>query len=279
MDKNLKKLNRVQLLQLMLELSEDRDALIAENAALKKHLSEQSKTRSTMKVGSIAEAALQANGYFESAQHAADDYLREIKRMRDQIAARSKAMAPRPHDVASEQVQQQLQIDPQQAIPQARVIEEFNAKAAQEARAMSDRILARATSQAKTVVNEAQAQSDAMMAAASARCESIVADANRQSHTIVLRANRQAEAIVAAAKQQADAITLTAAQTRQQLEVQQAETASSGGEATGTVQMATLEATPQQQKSSRRSTAAAPSSTAEIRLRARHFKLADEGQA
>ena len=76
MDTELKKLKRVQLLQIMIELSEDCDALIAENAELRKQLeraSRKSAMSSTMKVGSIAEAALQANGFFESAQNAADD--------------------------------------------------------------------------------------------------------------------------------------------------------------------------------------------------------------
>ena len=72
MDKNLKKLSRVELLQLMVQLSEDRDALFAENTELRKRAAERPAAATSMKVGSIAEAALQANGYFESAQNAAE---------------------------------------------------------------------------------------------------------------------------------------------------------------------------------------------------------------
>ena len=89
MDKSLKKLNRLELLQLLLKASEANEALIAENDALRKESESQSRLPRSAKVGSIAEAALQANGYFEAAQKSADDYLREIKRLRDQMAARA----------------------------------------------------------------------------------------------------------------------------------------------------------------------------------------------
>ena len=97
MDKNLKKLSRIELLQLLLKVTETNEALIAENDELRHTPVTQEapkvKIPQAAKVGSIAEAALQANGYFEAAQNAADDYLREIKQLRDELMARANANA------------------------------------------------------------------------------------------------------------------------------------------------------------------------------------------
>lgn len=87
MDKSLKKLNRAELLELLVALSEEYDDLVDENDRLKKMLMSQRLPRST-KVGSIAEAALQVNGFFEAAQRSADEYLREIKHLRNELATR-----------------------------------------------------------------------------------------------------------------------------------------------------------------------------------------------
>ena len=193
MDNNLKKLNRVQLLQLMVQLSEDRDALFAENTELRKRAAERPPAATSMKVGSIAEAALQANGYFESAQNAADEYLREIKRMRDQVAARTAsagAAAGKPKarvDAQSlpspqiqpaqraqpasqaqsvqrvssqaqqpQQLEQQIPVVQQPVAADQQYLDKLKADAVQEAKAMSDRILARANAQSKAIIDDAQ---------------------------------------------------------------------------------------------------------------------------
>lgn len=89
MDKNLKKLSRVELLELLVSLSEDYEDVCAENDRLRRMLADQRLPRSA-KVGSIAQAALQANGYFDSVQRSADEYLREIQRLRNELAMRSR---------------------------------------------------------------------------------------------------------------------------------------------------------------------------------------------
>jgi len=292
MDKNLKKLNRVQLLQLMVQLSEDRDALFAENTELRKRAAERPPAATSMKVGSIAEAALQANGYFESAQNAADEYLREIKRMRDQVAARTAsagAAAGKPRarvdaqSLPSPQIQpaQQAQPAPQaQSVQQApsqtqqaqqaqqlerqipvvqqpvaadqQYLDKLKADAVQEAKAMSDRILARANAQSKAIIDDAQARADA-----------IIADANRKSHTIVSRANRQAEAILGAAQQK---VTST-------LPEQGAEEQKGQPPHDETAKESPSGPSAQQQVSARQGeTAKSPSTTAEIATRARHVR-------
>lgn len=346
MDTSLKKLNRVQLLQLLVEISEDRDALLSENIELEKEiarLAQKSEIPSTLKVGSIAEAALQANGFFESAQSAADDYLREIKRMRDQMATRSQAAVQqrvqaqttppttlqavsqaaasvdagqsgqfdqstkriaRALDVPQVDVSQpvspeaQAQLDAdrqlferqqlqfqQQQLQYQQQLEQMKATADREARAMSDRVLARANAEAKAIVEEAQV-----------RAEGIVADANRKSHVIVSRANQKANALLAEAKQKtagpeaaridpaaagassqslASVIGQTASAKTQVEALQERQARQARREQQARQEQA---ASPtQQQTEAHRETAPRPSTTAEILLRGRHARVSANG--
>ncbi len=79
--KDLKKLNRKQLLELLLEQTKRVEELeellrIAEDKMNERILAE-------TEAGSIAEAALRLNGVFEAAQAAADQYVANVKRMTD----------------------------------------------------------------------------------------------------------------------------------------------------------------------------------------------------
>ncbi len=78
-DKELKRLSRAELLEILL-------ALVEENKKLKTCLEEaqsQLNNRQIMinKAGSIAEAALQLNGVFQAADAAAAQYLENIRRL------------------------------------------------------------------------------------------------------------------------------------------------------------------------------------------------------
>lgn len=84
-DKELKRLSRTELLEMLL-------AQVEENKKLKVHLNEmqaQLDNRQIMidKAGSIAEAALQLNGVFQAAETAAAQYLENIRRFRDEEEA------------------------------------------------------------------------------------------------------------------------------------------------------------------------------------------------
>lgn len=75
-EKELRKLNRAELLELLLELSRENEAL---QAQLKQTEAALSDRRLQMEeAGSIAEAALRLNGIFEAAQKAADQYLSSV---------------------------------------------------------------------------------------------------------------------------------------------------------------------------------------------------------
>ena len=76
-DKELHKLRRAELLELLVSLSEENEALQKEIDALKDALDR--RTIQMQDSGSIAEAALKVSGVFEAAQDAADRYLENVR--------------------------------------------------------------------------------------------------------------------------------------------------------------------------------------------------------
>ena len=173
MDKSLKKLNRLELLELMVNLSEERDSLLAENSQLRQALAAKPAVPRAAKVGSIAELAMQTSGYFEAAQKAADEYLREIKRMRDQVAAQVATRG---------QMQPRAQVD---------------------GVAVGAQSQAQAQAQAQAIVSKANAQAEKIVADAQKKSEALLVEANRKSRSIISRANHQADAVIQAARDDA----------------------------------------------------------------------------
>lgn len=78
-DKELKKLNRSELLELMLEQSREIDRLQAELEETRVALRE--RNLKIESCGSIAEAAAEVNSLFHAAQRAADMYLLNVQRI------------------------------------------------------------------------------------------------------------------------------------------------------------------------------------------------------
>ena len=90
-EKDLKKLNRYQLLELLIVQTDRADKLQAKLDAAEKQLANQELQFSSL--GSIAEASLQLKGVFQAAQDAADMYIAAAKKRADEIeeAAHKKA--------------------------------------------------------------------------------------------------------------------------------------------------------------------------------------------
>lgn len=76
-DKELKKLNRRELLEMLIEECKRNDALQARLDVAEKELADRKIIIEN--AGSIAEASLQLNQVFEAAQKAADQYLENIR--------------------------------------------------------------------------------------------------------------------------------------------------------------------------------------------------------
>lgn len=181
MDKSLRKLSRIELLQLLLKVTETNEALLVENEKLRSippapapAPAPQMRLSQSAKVGSIAEAALQANGYFEAAQNAADDYLREIKQLRDQLVARANSGAAARGSKASSSAQASTRIPSERMQAQAEAY-------VRDVQAYADSVIARANEHAESIVANAKATSD-----------QIIAEANRESRRIMAQANANA---------------------------------------------------------------------------------------
>ena len=99
-DKELKKLSRMELLEILIDLSN-------ENIELKnsvQELSYQLDNRNIMigEVGSIAEASLKLNGVFEAAEAAASQYIENIKRISESQEEISKQVEAKAQQKAEE---------------------------------------------------------------------------------------------------------------------------------------------------------------------------------
>ena len=89
-DRELQKLKRVELLQLLVEQSRELDALRRELEETKKQLAD--RELHMQEAGSIAEASMQLNGVFEAAQRAADQYLESIRYQSEHVEEKCAAL-------------------------------------------------------------------------------------------------------------------------------------------------------------------------------------------
>lgn len=76
-ERDVRKLSRSDLLEMLVEISKENDRLKEELAEANREL--ENRKIQISQAGSIAEAALGLNGVFDSAQKAADEYVRNIK--------------------------------------------------------------------------------------------------------------------------------------------------------------------------------------------------------
>lgn len=89
-DRELQKLKRVELLQLLVEQSRELDALRRKLEETKKQLAD--RELHMQEAGSIAEASMQLNGVFEAAQRAADQYLESIRYQSEHVEEKCAAL-------------------------------------------------------------------------------------------------------------------------------------------------------------------------------------------
>ena len=90
-EKELKKLNRYQLLEMLIIQTERADALQKELDQVQEKLD--SRDVQMTVVGSIAEASMQLSGVFEAAQNAADIYMNAVKERAAAIEAEAEQKA------------------------------------------------------------------------------------------------------------------------------------------------------------------------------------------
>ncbi len=93
-DKDLKRLRRDELLEILIAQSKKMDQMQAELDAARAAL--ESREILLREAGSIAEAALRINGVFEAAEAAAQQYLENIRRMSGPLPEEEGAEEPEP---------------------------------------------------------------------------------------------------------------------------------------------------------------------------------------
>ena len=84
-DKEFRRLTRAQLMEIIYQLQLQVDDLTEQKCELEAALED--KRLRVRKAGNLAEAALEINDCFRSAQNAAEQYLNEIKTIRDETLA------------------------------------------------------------------------------------------------------------------------------------------------------------------------------------------------
>ena len=84
-DKEFKRLNRAQLIDIIYQFQLQVDKLTKQNQELERKLAD--KRLRLRNAGNIADAALEINDCFRSAQNAAEQYLNEIKAIREETEA------------------------------------------------------------------------------------------------------------------------------------------------------------------------------------------------
>ena len=97
-DKEFKRLSRAQLIDIIYQLQLQIDNLNEEKQALESELADKRLRLST--AGNIAEAALEMNNCFRSAQNAAEQYLDEIKAIREETEAERQRILAKAHEEA-----------------------------------------------------------------------------------------------------------------------------------------------------------------------------------
>jgi cell division septum initiation protein DivIVA len=155
-EKELKNLNRADLLEMLLSLSK-------ENEQLKEQLEEAQKKVENKKItvkqlGNIAEASLQLNGVFTAAQAACDQYIENVKMM----VTQHKKQCAKQEKETTQECERMLQEASQQSVG---ILAEANGQ--------YDSILAEANQQYQDIVEEANQYADNIVTEAQQKCDAI----------------------------------------------------------------------------------------------------------
>lgn len=182
-EKELRRMSRPELIEIIYALKSNEESLQKKNAHLEEQLND--RTIQISEAGSIAEAALQLNDIFSTAQIAADDYLTSIKAANVSMEEEQKAAAKEAERVVAEAQAQAEQI-----------VAEANAEAA--------RIMTMAKEKADNTLSEAEAASQHMTDTAQNKAEVLKAQSEDKAQTCVELAQKQSQDMITAAEQKRD---------------------------------------------------------------------------
>ena len=180
-EKELRRMSRPELIEIIYALKSNEESLQKKNAHLEEQLND--RTIQISEAGSIAEAALQLNDIFSTAQIAADDYLTSIKAANVSMEEEQKAAAKEAERVVAEAQAEQI-------------VAEANAEAA--------RIMTMAKEKADNTLSEAEAASQHMTDTAQKKAEVLKAQSEDKAQTCVELAQKQSQDMITAAEQKRD---------------------------------------------------------------------------
>lgn len=199
--KDLKRLSRSDLLEMLLELSKENDTLRMENQELQQRLED--RKINIEKFGSLAEAALHLNGVFEAAQAACEQYTENIQyrsaNLQEycaQLEQETKARCNSQKAETEAQCEAKLTETDTQC---AALLAQTQAQCAElTSRAQEDRnaFLAQLQEERNAVIARTQTECDAMLAQARAKSEEILTQSQRNSAGILREARKQAKAML-----------------------------------------------------------------------------------
>ena len=192
-DKELKRLNRAELLQLLMNQSVETEQLQAKVEELTEQVQRQEIT--CQNVGSMAEAALALGGVFQAADQAAQKYIQE---MADRAARQEQELQAKA-DEAREQVKKLLA----EATDSADVTREEADACLAEAKAKAEGILTEANESAARIKEEAEAclknariQAEELLDQARAEAQSCKAQAQAESEEFWNQANEKIQTLL-----------------------------------------------------------------------------------
>lgn len=187
-DKELRKLSRRELVDILCELQRRNDTLSEQNTQLRQELEDKALRLST--AGSIAEAALRVNGVFEAAQAAAEQYLASVQ----QLGGEAPPVVSAPEGTA--------EAEPPAAENDADAAESTTTEepAPQPAEPLMPQ------EQAEKLIADASLKAETLVAIAEEKAQGILSGAEEQARTIVTEAEARAQTITAEAETQAQEI-------------------------------------------------------------------------
>lgn len=115
--KELKRLSRRDLLEMLLELSRENEEIRGENTRLRSEL--ENRNVAIEESGSLAEAALRLNGVFQAAQEACDQYTRNIQSRNADLEQNCRSMEQQTKEKCDEMLAQ-AQAQAEDILAQAR---------------------------------------------------------------------------------------------------------------------------------------------------------------
>lgn len=185
-EKELRRMSRPELIEIIYALKSNEESLQKKNEGLEEQLND--RRIRVEEAGSIAEAALKLNDIFSVAQTAADDYLNSIKEV----------------NASMEEKQQTARIEAERTVT--------------EAKAQAEKIVGDANEEAARIIAMAKEQADRTLSEAKATSQNMTETAQKQAADLKAESVSNAQACVESAQKKSEEILNIAQKKRDQLE-------------------------------------------------------------